>query len=140
MLQPSRTKFRCDRKGRSGIIRNITHRGVELEYGVAGLKATEPGRITAGQIESCRRVMIRTIKKLKGKLIIRIFPHKPVSKKPAEVRMGGGKGGPEFWVSIIKPGRMLFEICSVEKPIAIELLKAVQYKLPVSTKVIMREE
>ena len=84
--------------------------------------------------------MIRTIKKLKGKLIIRIFPHKPVSKKPAEVRMGGGKGGPEFWVSIIKPGRMLFEICSVEKPIAIELLKAVQYKLPVSTKVIMREE
>ena len=114
MLQPKRTKFRKAFKGR---IRNVTKGGAELNFGQFGLKAMEPERITARQIEAARRAITRHIKR-QGRLHIRVFPDVPVSSKPAEVRMGKGKGAPEFWVARVKPGRILFELEGVAGPLA----------------------
>ena len=134
MLQPKRTKFRKAFKGR---IRNVTKGGAELNFGQFGLKAMEPERITARQIEAARRAMTRHMKRA-GRVWIRIFPDVPVSKKPTEVRMGKGKGSPEYWVARVKPGRIMFEIDGVPDAIAREALSLGAAKLPVKTKIVSR--
>src|SRR5205085_3190805 len=118
MLQPKRTKFRKAHKGR---IKGLASSGVELAFGQFGLKAIEPERVTARQIEAARRALTRHMKRA-GRVWIRIFPDVPVSKKPLEVRMGSGKGNPEFWVARVKPGRVLFEIDGVSAALAREAL------------------
>ncbi|QJC30463.1 50S ribosomal protein L16 [Enterobacteriaceae endosymbiont of Neohaemonia nigricornis] len=128
MLQPKRTKFRKMQKGRNrGIII-----GMELAFGTYGLKAISRGRITSKQIESARRAISRSIKR-QGKIWIRIFPDKPITKKPLEVRMGKGKGNVEYWVSLIQPGRILYEIDGVSENIARDALRLGASKLPVKT-------
>ena len=134
MLSPKRTKFRKAHKGR---IHGNAKGGTQLNYGTYGIKALEPGRITARQIESVRRAITRKVKRT-GKLWIRIFPDVPVSKKPAEVRMGSGKGNPEFWAAKVKPGRIMFEIDGVPEDLAKEAFELGVAKLPIKTKVVKR--
>jgi large subunit ribosomal protein L16 len=134
MLQPNRTKFRKAHKGR---IRGVATSGTSLTFGEFGLKALEPERVTARQIEAARRAMTRHMKRA-GRVWIRIFPDVPVSKKPIEVRMGKGKGTPEFWVCRIKPGRILFEIDGVPIQIAREALDLAAAKLPIKTRFVAR--
>ena len=134
MLQPSKTKFRKAHKGR---IHGLATSAKDLAFGQYGLKATEPERVTARQIEAARRALTRHIKR-QGRLWIRIFPDVPVSSKPAEVRMGSGKGSPEFWVARVKPGRILFELDGVPGPIAKTAFERAAEKLPIKTKVVAR--
>ncbi len=136
MLSPKKVKFRKQQKGR---MRGLAHRGCHLDFGEYGLKALECGYITSKQIEAARVAMTRFVKR-GGKVWVRIFPDKSISKKPAETRMGKGKGNPEEWVSVIRPGRMLFEMEGVTKEIALEALNLAAYKLPVKTKFLVREE
>ena len=134
MLQPSRTKFRKQHKGR---IKGVATSGATLSFGQFGLKAMEPDRVTARQIEAARRAMTRHMKRA-GRVWIRVFPDVPVSKKPLEVRMGSGKGAPEYWVVRIKPGRILFEIDGVTTTIAKEALGLAAAKLPIKTRFVER--
>lgn len=134
MLSPRRTKFRKAHKGR---IHGMAKGGTELNFGTYGLKALQPERITARQIEASRRAITRAMKRM-GRVWIRVFPDLPVSSKPAEVRMGSGKGSPEFWVARIKPGRILFEIEGVSSEIAKEALTLGAAKLPIKTKFVTR--
>jgi len=129
MLQPKRTKFRKMQKGRN---RGLAERGSKVSFGEFGLKATSRGRITSRQIEAARRTITRTVKR-GGKLYIRVFPDKPITKKPLEVRMGKGKGGVEYWVAQIQPGRMLYEIEGVPEELAREAFTLAAAKLPVAT-------
>src|SRR5437660_3646742 len=134
MLQPMRTKFRKAHKGR---IKGIATSGITLAFGQFGLKALEPERITARQIEAARRALTRHMKR-SGRVWIRMFPDVPVSKKPLEVRMGSGKGNPELWVARVKPGRILFEVDGVSIEVAKEALALAAAKLPVKTRFIER--
>lgn len=134
MLSPKRTKFRKAHKGR---VHGLAKGGTALNFGAFGLKAMQPGRITARQIEAARRAMTRHIKRA-GKVWIRVFPDVPVSSKPAEVRMGKGKGTPEYWMCRIKPGRMMFELDGVDPDIAKEALSLAAAKLPIRCKFIRR--
>ena len=134
MLQPKKTKFRKAFKGR---IHGLAKGGSDLNFGSYGLKAMEPDRITARQIEAARRAITRHMKR-QGRLWIRIFPDVPVSGKPAEVRMGKGKGSPEFWAARVKPGRILFEVDGVDGKIAAEAFERAAMKLPIKTKVVAR--
>jgi large subunit ribosomal protein L16 len=134
MLQPARTKFRKAHKGR---VHGQAKGGTTLNFGAYGLKATEPGRITARQIEAARRAMTRHIKRL-GRVWVRVFPDVPVSTKPAEVRMGSGKGTPEFWICRIKPGRIMFEVDGVPRTLAAEAFALAAAKLPINTRFVQR--
>ena len=134
MLQPKRTKFRKAFKGR---IKGEAKGGATLNFGAYGLKAMEPERITARQIEAARRAITRHIKR-QGRLWIRIFPDLPVSSKPAEVRMGSGKGSPEFWAARVKPGRIMFEIDGVSHEIAAGAFERAAAKLPIKVKMVTR--
>jgi len=134
MLQPKRTKFRKAHKGR---MRGVAKGGFELNFGTYGLKAVEPERITARQIEAARRAMTRHMKRA-GRVWIRVFPDLPVSKKPTEVRMGKGKGSPEYWAARVHPGRIMFEIDGVSEAIAREALRLAAAKLPIKTRVVVR--
>ena len=134
MLQPIKTKFRKAHKGR---IRGQSKAGYDLNFGEFGLKALEPERVTARQIEAARRAMTRHMKRA-GRVWIRVFPDLPVSKKPAEVRMGSGKGAPELWVARVKPGRVLFEIDGVNTQTAREALTLAAAKLPIKTRFVER--
>ena len=134
MLQPIKTKFRKAHKGR---IKGVAHSGATLAFGEYGLKATGRGRLTARQIEAARRAMTRHMKRA-GRVWIRIYPDVPVSKKPLEVRMGSGKGAPEFWVARVKPGRILFEVDGVTVQIAREALDLAAAKLPIKTRFVER--
>jgi large subunit ribosomal protein L16 len=134
MLQPARTKFRKQFKGR---IHGTAKGGTQLNFGAFGLKALEPNRITAREIEAARRTITRHLKRV-GRVWIRVFPDVPVSKKPAEVRMGSGKGTPELWVCRVKPGRILFEIDGVSKQIAEEAFTLASAKLSIRTRVVTR--
>lgn len=134
MLQPKRTKFRKQHKMRN---RGVASRGNKVSFGEYGLKSTGRGRITARQIESARRAINRYIKR-GGKIWIRIFPDKPITKKPLEVRMGKGKGNVEYWVAQIQPGKMLYEIEGVEESVAREAMRLASAKLPVSTVFVKR--
>jgi large subunit ribosomal protein L16 len=136
MLQPKRTKFR---KGFKGRIHGAAKSGTQLNFGEYGLKALEPERINAREIEAARRAITREMKRA-GRVWIRVFPDVPVSKKPAEVRMGAGKGAPEFWVARIKPGRILFEIDGVDLVTAKEAMRLGARKLSVATKFIARAQ
>jgi large subunit ribosomal protein L16 len=136
MLQPARTKFRKAHKGR---IKGIATSGTDLAFGQYGLKAMEPDRITARQIEAARRAMTRHMKRA-GRVWIRIYPDVPVSKKPLEVRMGSGKGAPEFWVCRVKPGRIMFELDGVPVALAKEALALAAAKLPIKTRFVERIE
>jgi len=135
MLQPAKTKYRKQQKGR---IRGVARKGCNLSFGDYGLQATSHGRITSRQIEAARMAMSRTAKR-GGKLWVRIFPDKSITKKPAETRMGKGKGAPEDWVVPTRRGRMLYEIKGVERSLAVECLRLASYKLPVRTKIVERE-
>jgi large subunit ribosomal protein L16 len=134
MLQPKRTKFRKMHKGRN---RGLALRGSAVSFGEFGLKATERGELTARQIESARRAIARYVKR-GGKLWIRVFPDKPITQKPLEVRMGSGKGNVEYWVALIQPGKMLYEIEGVPEEIAREAFRLAASKLPVQTTFINR--
>src|SRR5882762_7527471 len=134
MLSPARTKFRKQFKGR---INGAAKAGTSLNFGQFGLKALEPERITAREIEAARRAITRHMKRA-GRVWIRIFPDVPVSKKPAEVRMGSGKGAPEFWAARVKPGRVLFELDGVSVQIAREALELAAAKLPIKTRFVAR--
>ncbi len=136
MLQPKRTKFRKMHKGR---IHGEAKGGFELNFGGFGLKATEPERVTARQIEAARRAITRHMKR-QGRVWIRIFPDVPVSAKPVEVRMGKGKGSTDYWAAKVKPGRIMFEIDGVSEVIAREALRLGAMKLPVTTRVVIRED
>lgn len=136
MLQPKRTKFRKKQKGR---IKGIAQRGHTLAFGAFGIKALEPGWITSRQIEAARIAMTRAMKR-EGQVWIRIFPDKPITKKPAEVRMGKGKGAPEYWVAVVKPGTILFEASGIQKELAQEALRLAQQKLPIRTKFTVRRD
>ncbi len=134
MLQPKRTKFRKMHKGR---IHGLAKGGTELNFGAYGMKATGSGRVTARQIEAARRAMTRYLRR-QGRVWIRIFPDRPVSEKPAEVRMGKGKGSVEYWVALVKPGRIMFEIDGVAPDLAEEAMRRASAKLPVSTRFVQR--
>jgi large subunit ribosomal protein L16 len=134
MLQPKRTKFRKQFKGR---IKGAAKGGTELNFGAFGLKAMEPDRVTARQIEAARRAMTRHMKRA-GRVWIRIFPDVPVTNKPTEVRMGSGKGGVEFWAARVKPGRIMFEIDGVSREIAEEAMRLGAAKLPIKTRFVAR--
>ncbi|GLK85487.1 50S ribosomal protein L16 [Ancylobacter defluvii] len=134
MLQPKRTKFRKQFKGR---IHGVAKGGTDLNFGQFGLKALEPERVTARQIEAARRALTRHMKRA-GRVWIRVFPDVPVSKKPTEVRMGKGKGAPEFWAAKVKPGRIMFEIDGVSQEIAREALTLAAAKLPIKTRFVER--
>jgi large subunit ribosomal protein L16 len=135
MLSPRRTKFRKQQRGR---MRGLATRGCNLNFGEFGLQAIEPSWITSRQIEACRRAINRYMRR-GGKVWIRIFPDKPVTMRPAETRMGSGKGSPEFWVAVVKPGRIMFEIGGVAEPIAKEALRLASHKLPIKTKFIAKQ-
>ena len=135
MLQPNRTKYRKDQKGRNP---GLATRGANVAFGDFGLKALERGRITARQIEAARRAITRHIKR-GGRVWIRIFPDKPISTKPAEVRMGNGKGNPEYWVAQIQPGRVLYEMDGVDESVAREAFARAAAKLPVKTTFVVRQ-
>ena len=134
MLQPKRVKYRKQFRGR---MRGKAARGNTVDFGDVGLQSLEPAWITARQIEAARRTIVRQLKR-RGKVYIRIFPDKPVTQKPAETRMGKGKGSVEHWVAVVKPGRVLFEVGGVDDDIAIEALKRASYKLPVQSKIVKR--
>ncbi|NMC44307.1 MAG: 50S ribosomal protein L16 [candidate division Zixibacteria bacterium] len=136
MLMPKRTKYRKARRGRRT---GVAYRGSNVDFGQYGLKAVEPSWLSNRQIEAARVALTRHIKR-GGKIWIRIFPDKPVTKKPAETRMGKGKGAPEGWVAVIKPGRVLFEIEGVSEQLAREALRLAANKLPVKTKFVSRKE
>lgn len=136
MLQPKRTKHRKLHKGR---IRGLAKGGSDLNFGSFGLKATEPERITARQIEAARRAMTRQMKR-QGRVWIRIFPDTPVTSKPVEVRMGKGKGSIDFWACKVKPGRVLFEIDGVAEVVAREALRLAAMKLSIKTRIVVRED
>lgn len=134
MLSPKKTKYRKAFKGR---IHGVARSGATVAFGTYGLKAMEPARVTARQIEAARRAITRHMRRV-GKLWIRIFPDVPVSKKPAEVRMGSGKGSPEFWVCRVKPGRILFELNGVPEDVARKAFSLASEKLPIDTKFVAR--
>jgi large subunit ribosomal protein L16 len=136
MLMPKRVKYRKAQRGRMS---GKAYKGSLVSFGDYGLKAMEPHWITSRQIEACRVALSRKMKR-DGKVWIRIFPDKPVSKKPLETRMGKGKGAPEFWVAVVKPGRVLFEVSGVSRELAEEALKLCSYKLPIKTKVVSRPD
>jgi large subunit ribosomal protein L16 len=136
MLSPKRVKFRKTFKGRT---KGISTRGNSVAFGEWGLTAMEPGWITNRQIEAARVAMTREMKR-GGKVWIRIFPDKPITKKPAETRMGKGKGNPEGWVAVVRPGRVLFEVDGIEEPLARKALALAEAKLPLKTRVVRREE
>ena len=136
MLMPKRVKYRRQHRGR---MKGNANRGNQLAYGEYGLQALEACWMTANQIEAARRAMTRYIKR-GGNIWIKVFPDKPVSKKPAEVRMGSGKGAPEYWVAVIKPGKVLFEMSGVSEEVAREAMRLAAQKLPVKTKFIQRLE
>jgi large subunit ribosomal protein L16 len=136
MLMPKRVKYRKSQRGRR---RGKAQRGHRIAFGEMGLKALDAAWITSRQIESCRVAITRRMKR-DGKVWIRIFPDKPVSKKPLETRMGKGKGAPEFWVAVVKPGRIMFETAGVSKEIQSEALKLASYKLPIKTKIVSRPD
>ena len=134
MLAPKRTKHRKAHKGR---VHGLAKGGTSLNFGAYGMKSVEPGRITARQIEAARRAITRHIRRV-GRVWIRIFPDVPVSTKPAEVRMGSGKGSPEYWIARVKPGRIMFELDGVEREVAREAFELAAAKLPVATRFVVR--
>jgi large subunit ribosomal protein L16 len=134
MLQPSRTKYRKAHKGR---IHGAAKGGFSLNFGAFGLKAVEPGRVTARQLEAARRAVTRHLKRV-GRVWIRVFPDVPISRKPAEVRMGSGKGNPEYWVCRVHPGRVMFEIDGVPRALAVEAFDLASAKLPIKTRFVAR--
>ena len=136
MLMPKRVKYRRQQRGR---MKGKATRGNVVNYGEFGLVATEPSWITANQIEAARVAMTRYTKR-GGQVWIKIFPDKPVTKKPADTRMGSGKGSPEFWVAVVKPGRIMFEIAGVSEEVAREALRLASHKLPIKTKIVARTE
>ena len=136
MLSPRRTKFRKQQRGR---MRGMAYRGSTLNFGDYALQAIEPSWITSRQIEAARRAMTRYVRR-GGKIWIRIFPDKPVTMRPAETRMGSGKGSPEYWVAVVKPGRIMFEMAGVAEPVAREAMRLAAQKLPIKTKFITREQ
>lgn len=135
MLSPRRTKFRKQQRGRMS---GIATRGNTLNFGEYGLQAMEPAWITSRQIEAGRRAMTRYIRR-GGKIWIRLFPDKPVTMRPAETRMGSGKGAPEFWVAVVKPGRVMYEIAGVPEATAREAMRLAAFKMPIKTKFIVRQ-
>jgi large subunit ribosomal protein L16 len=135
MLSPKRTKFRKQQRGR---MRGMAQRGSTISFGEYAIQATEPCWLTSRQIEAARRAMTRYIRR-GGKIWIRVFPDKPVTMRAAETRMGSGKGNPEFWVAVVKPGRIIFEIAGVPEETAREAMRLASFKLPFKTKVIVRE-
>ena len=136
MLMPKRVKYRRVQRGR---MTGKATRGNTITYGEYGLQATEPAWITSNQIEAARVAMTRYTKR-GGQVWIKIFPDKPVTQKPAETRMGSGKGSPEYWVAVVKPGRVMFEIAGVPEDVAREALRLASHKLPIKTKVVARED
>jgi large subunit ribosomal protein L16 len=136
MLMPKKTKHRKMHRGRR---RGLAKGGTQVTFGDYGIQAITEGWVTARQIESARVAITRTIKR-GGKVWINIFPHKPVTAKPAETRMGSGKGSPEFWVAVVKPGRVMFELSGVSEDLAREAMRKAGHKLPVKTKFVMRED
>ena len=136
MLMPKRVKFRRVQRGR---LKGKAMRGNTLSNGTYGLVATEPAWITSNQIEAARIAMTRYIKR-GGQVWIKIFPDKPITEKPAETRMGSGKGSPEYWVAVVKPGRVMFEMAGVAEDVAREAMRLAGHKLPIKTKFIMKEE
>ena len=135
MLSPKRVKFRKMFKGR---MTGLSHRGNEVSFGHFGLQALEPGWVTNRQIEAARIALTRHIKR-GGKVWINIYPDRPLTKKPAETRMGSGKGSPEWWIANVKPGRVLFELAGVPEPLAREAMRRAQHKLPMKTRFVVRE-
>ncbi len=136
MLLPKRVKYRRQQRGR---LKGEAHRGNKVNYGDFGLVACEPAWITSNQIEAARIAMTRSIKR-GGQVWIKIFPDKPITEKPAETRMGSGKGSPEYWVAVVKPGRVMFEIAGVDEAAAREALRLAAAKLPIKCKVLTKEE
>ena len=136
MLLPKRVKYRKVHRGR---LKGTAHKGTKVTYGEYGIQALEPAWITSNQIEAARIAMTRYIRR-GGQVWIKIFPDKPVTKKPAETRMGSGKGSPEYWVAVVKPGRVLFEIAGVPEETAREAMRLAGYKLPIKTKFVKRED
>mgnify|MGYP001941605331 FL=1 len=136
MLMPKRVKYRRQHRGR---MKGVAHRGNTLTYGDYGIQALEPTWITSNQIEAARRAMTRYIRR-GGNIWIKVFPDKPVTEKPAETRMGSGKGAPEYWVAVVKPGRVLFELGGVDEEVAREAMRLAAMKLPIKTRFIARNE
>ena len=136
MLLPKRVKYRRVQRGR---LKGVAHRGNTVNYGDFGLQALEPAWITSNQIEAARIAMTRYIKR-GGKVWIKIFPDKPITEKPAETRMGSGKGSPEYWVAVVKPGRIMFEIAGVDEALAREAMRLAANKLPIKCKFIVKAE
>lgn len=136
MLMPKRVKYRRVHRGR---MKGKSHRGNTLTYGDYGLQALEPSWITSNQIEAARRAMTRSIRR-GGNIWVKVFPDKSVTRKPAETRMGSGKGSPEYWVAVVKPGRVMFEMTGVSEEVAREAMRLAAMKLPIKTKFIKREE
>ena len=136
MLMPKRVKYRKVQRGR---MTGAASRGNKVAYGDFGIQALEPGWITGNQIEAARIAMTRYTKR-GGKVWIKIFPDKPITEKPAETRMGSGKGSPEYWVAVVKPGRIMFEIAGVSEEVAREAMRLASHKLPVKTKFVIKEE
>ena len=135
MLSPKRTKFRKQHRGR---MRGMAQRGSDISFGDFALQATEPCWLTSRQIEAARRAMTRYVRR-GGKIWIRVFPDKPVTMRPAETRMGSGKGNPEYWVAVVKPGRIVFEIAGVPEATAREAMRLAAFKLPFKTKFVARD-
>jgi large subunit ribosomal protein L16 len=136
MLQPKRTKYRKVQKGR---VKGLAHRGSSLAFGTFGIKALEPVWLTARQIEAARIAMTRAMKR-QGQVWIRVFPDKPITKKPAEVRMGKGKGSPEYWAAVVKPGKILFEAEGVDINLAREAMRLAIHKLPIKAKFVVHKD
>ena len=136
MLMPKRVKYRRQHRGR---MKGVAHRGNTLTYGEFGIQALEPTWITSNQIEAARRAMTRYIRR-GGNIWIKVFPDKPVTEKPAETRMGSGKGAPEYWVAVVKPGRVLFELGGVEEEVAREAMRPAAMKLPIKTRFIAKNK
>ncbi|MCX8024244.1 MAG: 50S ribosomal protein L16 [Thermanaerothrix sp.] len=136
MLMPKRVKWRKQQRGR---LKGKATRGAELVYGEFGLQALEPAWITARQIEAARRTIVRAMRR-RGKMWIRIFPDKPYTRKPPETRMGKGKGNVEYWVAVVRPGRIMFEVSGLPADVAMEALRQAAYKLPIKTKIVAYEE
>ncbi|MEJ8785554.1 50S ribosomal protein L16 [Peptoniphilus sp. EMRHCC_23] len=136
MLMPKRVKYRRQHRGR---MKGVAHRGNTLTYGDFGIQALEPTWITSNQIEAARRAMTRYIRR-GGNIWIKVFPDKPVTEKPAETRMGSGKGAPEYWVAVVKPGRVLFELGGVEEEVAREAMRLAAMKLPIKTRFIAKNK
>jgi len=136
MLMPKRVKYRRVHRGR---MKGNATRGNKITYGEYGLQALEPAWITSNQIEAARRAMTRSVRR-GGNIWIKVFPDKPITEKPAETRMGAGKGSPEYWVAVVKPGRILFEMCGVSEEVAREAMRLAAHKLPIKTKFVTRDD